>query len=74
MIRTINIREEALITFQIITDLSYAWDIIDNFTGSSNVPLCVLVCVDVCRCELVCVYVCVHSVSDAYLAMLSPFF
>eukprot|EP00048_Salpingoeca_helianthica_P015709 m.228184 g.228184 ORF g.228184 m.228184 type:complete len:1164 (+) comp17418_c0_seq1:49-3540(+) len=33
MIRTINIREEALITFQIITDLSYAWELIDNFTG-----------------------------------------
>ncbi|GAB6028824.1 WASH complex subunit 5 [Chamberlinius hualienensis] len=33
MIRTINIREEVLITIQIIGDLSYAWEIVDNYTS-----------------------------------------
>ena len=31
MIRTINIKEEVLITIQIVGDLSYAWDIIDRY-------------------------------------------
>ena len=30
MIRTINIKEEVLITIEIVADLSYAWDIIDR--------------------------------------------
>eukprot|EP00035_Acanthoeca_spectabilis_P022186 m.442450 g.442450 ORF g.442450 m.442450 type:complete len:1163 (-) comp18809_c0_seq1:1689-5177(-) len=33
MLRTINIKEEVLITFEIVADLSYAWEIIDNYTG-----------------------------------------
>lgn len=33
MIRTINIKEEVLITIEIVADLSYAWDIIDSYTG-----------------------------------------
>ncbi|XP_076082010.1 WASH complex subunit 5-like isoform X2 [Mytilus galloprovincialis] len=33
MIRTINIKEEVLITIQIVADLSYAWTIIDSYTG-----------------------------------------
>ncbi|XP_041358411.1 WASH complex subunit 5-like [Gigantopelta aegis] len=36
MIRTINIKEEVLISIQIVADLSYAWQIIDrhgNYTG-----------------------------------------
>ncbi|XP_058869714.1 WASH complex subunit 5 isoform X2 [Acipenser ruthenus] len=33
MIRTINIKEEVLITMQIIGDLSYAWQLIDSFTS-----------------------------------------
>uniref|UniRef100_A0A3B3DM24 WASH complex subunit 5 n=1 Tax=Oryzias melastigma TaxID=30732 RepID=A0A3B3DM24_ORYME len=33
MIRTINIKEEVLITMQIVGDLSYAWQIIDSFTS-----------------------------------------
>ncbi|KAK3090762.1 hypothetical protein FSP39_014429 [Pinctada imbricata] len=33
MIRTINIKEEVLITIQIVGDLSYAWDIIDSYTS-----------------------------------------
>ncbi|XP_033011733.1 WASH complex subunit 5 [Lacerta agilis] len=32
MIRTINIKEEVLITMQIVGDLSYAWQLIDSFT------------------------------------------
>uniref|UniRef100_A0A5F8HFV4 WASH complex subunit 5 n=1 Tax=Monodelphis domestica TaxID=13616 RepID=A0A5F8HFV4_MONDO len=32
MIRTINIKEEVLITMQIIGDLSFAWQLIDSFT------------------------------------------
>nr|XP_033788888.1 WASH complex subunit 5 isoform X2 [Geotrypetes seraphini] len=32
MIRTINIKEEVLITMQIIGDLSYAWQLIDSLT------------------------------------------
>uniref|UniRef100_A0A8C5PIQ2 WASH complex subunit 5 n=1 Tax=Leptobrachium leishanense TaxID=445787 RepID=A0A8C5PIQ2_9ANUR len=32
MIRTINIKEEFLITMQIVGDLSYAWQLIDSFT------------------------------------------
>ncbi|GCB74711.1 hypothetical protein scyTo_0003802 [Scyliorhinus torazame] len=32
MIRTINIKEEVLITMQIIGDLSYAWQLIDSYT------------------------------------------
>lgn len=32
MIRTINIKEEVLITIQIVADLSYAWDIMDSYT------------------------------------------
>ena len=31
MIRTINIKEEVLITIEIVADLSYAWDIIDRY-------------------------------------------
>ena len=30
MIRVINIKDEVLITIQIVADLSYAWDIIDR--------------------------------------------
>lgn len=30
MIRTINIKEEVLITMEIVGDLSYAWQIIDR--------------------------------------------
>lgn len=30
MLRVINIKEEVLITSQIIADLSYAWEIIDR--------------------------------------------
>lgn len=33
MIRTINIKEEVLITMQIIGDLSYAWQLIDSYTS-----------------------------------------
>eukprot|EP00116_Pleurobrachia_bachei_P012779 sb/3473041/ len=33
MIRTVNVKEEVLIQLQIIGDLSYAWNIIDNYTG-----------------------------------------
>lgn len=33
MIRTANIREDFLITLQIVSDLSYAWMIIDSYTG-----------------------------------------
>ncbi|KAJ9583230.1 hypothetical protein L9F63_022420, partial [Diploptera punctata] len=33
MIRTINIKEDVLITLQIVGDLSYAWDIIDSYTS-----------------------------------------
>ncbi|KAG7248462.1 hypothetical protein CRUP_021006, partial [Coryphaenoides rupestris] len=32
MIRTINIKEEVLITMMIVGDLSYAWQLIDSFT------------------------------------------
>lgn len=33
MIRTINIKEEVLITIEIVADVSYAWEIIDSYTG-----------------------------------------
>ncbi|XP_071117463.1 WASH complex subunit 5-like [Haliotis cracherodii] len=33
MIRTINIKEEVLINIGIVADLSYAWNIIDSYTG-----------------------------------------
>ena len=33
MIRTANIREDFLITLQLVSDLSYAWLIIDSYTG-----------------------------------------
>ena len=33
MIRTINIKEDVLIVIQIVADLSYAWTIIDSYTG-----------------------------------------
>ena len=40
MLRTINIKEEVLITISIVADLSYAWEIIDNYTGTVHlVPL-----------------------------------
>ena len=32
MLRTINIKEEVLISMQTIGDISYAWEIIDNYT------------------------------------------
>ncbi|CAG5129653.1 unnamed protein product, partial [Candidula unifasciata] len=32
MIRTINIKEEVLITIEIVADLSYAWNIMDSYT------------------------------------------
>lgn len=32
MLRTINIKEEVLITLEIVADLSYAWEIIDSYT------------------------------------------
>ena len=42
MLRTINIREEVLITLQQIADLSYAWLLIDRYVCA---PVCVYVCV-----------------------------
>ncbi|ESP05218.1 hypothetical protein LOTGIDRAFT_180993 [Lottia gigantea] len=33
MLRTINIKEEVLIQTEIVADLSYAWEIIDSYTG-----------------------------------------
>ncbi|XP_037658369.1 WASH complex subunit 5 isoform X2 [Choloepus didactylus] len=33
MIRTINVKEEVLITMQIVGDLSFAWQLIDSFTS-----------------------------------------
>nr|XP_054772878.1 LOW QUALITY PROTEIN: WASH complex subunit 5-like [Lytechinus pictus] len=47
MIRTINIKEEVLITMQIVADVSYAWEIIDNYTpfmqqGIKNYPALVI--------------------------------
>jgi hypothetical protein len=33
MIRTINIKEDVLITLQIVGDLSYAWEIVDSYTN-----------------------------------------
>ncbi|XP_033124935.1 WASH complex subunit 5-like [Anneissia japonica] len=33
MIRTINIKEDVLITMQIVADLSYAWELIDRYTN-----------------------------------------
>ncbi|CAI9726515.1 WASH complex subunit 5-like [Octopus vulgaris] len=33
MIRTINIKEEVLITIQIVADLSYAWHLMDSYTS-----------------------------------------
>ncbi|PKU29085.1 wash complex subunit hypothetical protein [Limosa lapponica baueri] len=35
MIRTINIKEEVLITMQIVGDLSYAWQLIDRYLSRS---------------------------------------
>ncbi|XP_035210109.1 WASH complex subunit 5-like [Stegodyphus dumicola] len=32
MLRTINIKEEVLITLEMVADLSYAWEIIDSYT------------------------------------------
>lgn len=32
MIRNMNIKEDMLITMQIIGDLSYAWELIDTYT------------------------------------------
>ncbi|KAK0052092.1 WASH complex subunit strumpellin [Biomphalaria pfeifferi] len=34
MIRTINIKEEVLITIHIVADLSYAWNIMDTYTDN----------------------------------------
>lgn len=31
MLRTINIKEEVLITLEMVADLSYAWEIIDRY-------------------------------------------
>ncbi|XP_014669948.1 PREDICTED: WASH complex subunit strumpellin-like [Priapulus caudatus] len=47
MIRTINIKEEVLITMQIVADISYAWEIIDSYTdymqqGIKNDPSLVI--------------------------------
>lgn len=33
MIRTVNIKEEVMITLQIVGDLSYAWELIDTYTS-----------------------------------------
>lgn len=33
MLRTINIREEVLITISIVADLSYGWSVVDTYTG-----------------------------------------
>lgn len=33
MIRTMNIKEDVLITMQVIGDVSYAWELIDSYTG-----------------------------------------
>lgn len=32
MIRTINVKEEVLVTISFVADLSYAWELIDNYT------------------------------------------
>lgn len=37
MIRTINIKEEVLITMQIVGDLSFAWQLIDRYCGQADV-------------------------------------
>ncbi|XP_044738759.1 WASH complex subunit 5 [Chrysoperla carnea] len=47
MYRTVNIKEDVLIKLQIISDLSYAWNIIDNYTiimqkGIKNDPSLVI--------------------------------
>lgn len=39
MIRTINIKEEVLITMQIIGDLSYAWQIIDRYSVTDELHI-----------------------------------
>jgi hypothetical protein len=36
MIRTININEDVLITFQIVGDLCYAWEIVDYYTNNTH--------------------------------------
>lgn len=33
MIRNMNIKEDVLITLQIVGDISYAWDLIDSYTS-----------------------------------------
>ena len=47
MIRTINIKEEVLITIEVVGDMSYAWQIMDTFTpmmqkGIKNHPTLVI--------------------------------
>ncbi|CAN7999136.1 unnamed protein product, partial [Ixodes hexagonus] len=32
MLRIINVKEEVLVTLEVIADLSYAWEIIDGYT------------------------------------------
>lgn len=39
MLRTINIQEETLTTFEIVGDLSFAWEIIDNYTSFMQVGI-----------------------------------
>ena len=37
MIRVINIKEEVLITIEIVADVSYAWELIDRYiTNTAN--------------------------------------
>ena len=56
MLRTINIREEVLITLQQIADLSYAWLLIDRYVCA---PVCVYVRVCVCMLQgVICSAIC----------------
>ena len=40
MIRIINIKEEVVITLQIVADLSYAWNIIDRYNNWTSILIC----------------------------------
>lgn len=33
MIRIVNVKEEIMITVSVVSDISYAWEIIDNYVG-----------------------------------------
>ena len=43
MLRTINIKEETLVVLKIVSDLSYAWILIDTYTPFMQVGLLVTV-------------------------------